>query len=95
MSGLATICPDGISSVRSGIAELEKQGYLTRWRLRGANGQLGDVEYTIFEEPICENPTSEKPILENPPQASPTLESHTQLKELKNQDAQRNNGSVY
>ena len=51
LSGLATICQDGISSVRSGINELEEQGYLTRRRLREPNGQLGDIEYTILELP--------------------------------------------
>ena len=51
LAGLAYICQDGISSVRSGVAELEKQGYLTRRRIREANGQLSDIEYTIHEVP--------------------------------------------
>jgi hypothetical protein len=52
LAGLASICQDGIGSVRSGVAELEKQGYLTRRRIRGTNGQLGDIEYTISEKPV-------------------------------------------
>lgn len=89
LAGLATICHDGIGSVRSGIAELEERGYLTRRRIREANGQLGDIEYTILEvprkgadvdnsPPMCNFPTSEKPICENPTLAKPTFGEHTQ-----------------
>jgi len=95
LAGLAIICQDGISSVRSGVSELEKQGYLSRRRIREANGQLGDVEYTILEvpaktvgsqsahgagaPPVCGNPISEKPICENPILVNPTYDNHTQL----------------
>ena len=51
LAGLAYICQDGISSVRSGVAELEQHGYLTRRRIRESNGQLSDIEYTIHEIP--------------------------------------------
>ena len=51
LRGLATICNDGLSSVRSGICELEEHGYVIRHRKREPNGQLGDTEYTIFEIP--------------------------------------------
>ena len=70
LAGLAHICQDGIGSVRSGVAELEAHGYLTRRRIREANGQLSDIEYTIHEipqkpdEPDVEN--SEPPV-DNPP----------------------------
>ena len=51
MKGLARICKDGIDSISGGIRELEAHGYLIRARVRGANGQLGSIEYTILEEP--------------------------------------------
>ena len=51
MAGLSTLASDGIDGVRSGIRELEKHGYLTRRRIRDANGRLGDIEYTIHEIP--------------------------------------------
>ena len=51
MKGLARICKDGIDSIGGGIRELEEHGYLTRTRVRSANGQLGGVEYTILEQP--------------------------------------------
>ncbi len=50
MKGLARICKDGIDSI-GGIRELEAHGYLIRARVRGANGQLGSIEYTILEQP--------------------------------------------
>lgn len=48
MKGLSRICKDGIDSISGGIRELEEHGYLIRERVRGANGQLGSIEYTIW-----------------------------------------------
>ena len=84
MKGLARICKDGIDSISGGIRELEAHGYLVRARIRGANGQLGSIEYTILEQPKTPSPTQEKPIRENPVQANPMLdapiqENHAQL----------------
>ncbi|MCL2047164.1 MAG: helix-turn-helix domain-containing protein [Defluviitaleaceae bacterium] len=91
MKGLAKICKDGMDSVRNGIMELEKHGYLTRQRIRKPNGQLGDVEYTILEMPskpaehspisvvpTAEISTAETPTSGKPTQALPTLENPTQ-----------------
>ena len=63
MKGLSRICKDGIDSISGGIRE----------RVRGANGQLGSIEYTILEQPKEPTPAQEKPIRENPVQANPTL----------------------
>ena len=71
--GLSRICKDGIDSISGGIRELEEHGYLIRERVRGANGQLGSIEYTILEQPKEPTPAQEKPIRENPVQANPTL----------------------
>lgn len=49
--GLASICRDGVDSVRDGIRELERAGYVIRFRSRKANGQLGEAIYWIYEEP--------------------------------------------
>ena len=74
MKGLARICKDGIDSISGGIRELEAHGYLVRARIRGANGQLGSIEYTILEQPKAPSPTQEKPIRENPIQVKPMLD---------------------
>ena len=78
MKGLARICKDGIDSISGGIRELEAHGYLIRARVRGANGQLGSIEYTILEQPKALSPTQEKPIRENPVQANPMLDAPIQ-----------------
>ena len=78
INGLARICKDGIDSISGGIRELEAHGYLIRARVRGANGQLGSIEYTILEQPKAPSPTQEKPIRENPVQANPMLDAPIQ-----------------
>ena len=78
MKGLARICKDGIDSISGGIRELEAHGYLIRARVRGANGQLGSIEYTILEQPKVLSPTQEKPIRENPVQVNPMLDAPIQ-----------------
>ena len=69
--GLAYICKDGIDAISTTLRELEEQGYLTRERVRMANGCLGTVEYTIHEQP--QNPIAEpiSPKRENPRQVNP------------------------
>ena len=51
LAGLAVLSSDGVDSIRSGINELEKHGYVTRRRIRDDNGRLGETEYTIHEIP--------------------------------------------
>ena len=81
--GLAHICKDGVDSICAGVRELEDHGYVVRERVRGANGQLGSIEYTILEqprtdtasdEPARKKPKQEKPERENPVQVKPILE---------------------
>lgn len=69
--GLAYICKDGIDAISTTLRELEEQGYLTRERVRMANGRLGTVEYTIHEQP--QNPIAEpiSPKRDNPRQVNP------------------------
>ena len=78
--GLAHICKDGVDSISSAIKELEKQGYLTRQRLRDAHGRLGDIEYVIHEKPVLPDeqdailpPKRENPRQVNPRQVNPVL----------------------
>lgn len=50
-AGLAAIVKDGEDSVRSGLKELEKFGYLERERERDENGRMKGVIYHIYETP--------------------------------------------
>ena len=81
--GLARICKDGVDSICAAVRELEEHGYVIRERVRGANGQLGSIEYTILEQPAepspeWENPVQVKPILEKPALGKPEQENPAQ-----------------
>lgn len=67
---------DGLDSVRSALAELEKSGYVTRERIRSEDGTFRGVNYVVREvpcEPTLENPILVKPTTENPTSDNPTL----------------------
>lgn len=49
LKGLATLKKDGIDSVRTGIKELEKAGYISRNTVRNERGQISKMEYTVYE----------------------------------------------
>ena len=50
-AGLAAICKDGEDSIRSGLKELEKHGYLERERERDESGKMRGVIYKVYEVP--------------------------------------------
>lgn len=69
---------DGRDSVKAGLRELEKTGYLVREQQRKADGKFGDIEYLIYERPqtLVNQPQTDfpstvfpstgKPLTENP-----------------------------
>ena len=74
VTGLCSIFKkDGRSSIRSGLKELEENGYLVRSRVRDESGKLTSTEWTVSDKPMFENPMLENPMLENP-----MLENRTQ-----------------
>ena len=78
-TGLCSIFKkDGRSSIRSGLKELEENGYLVRSRVRDENGKLTSAEWTVSDHPMLENPMLEKPMFENPMLENPMLENRTQ-----------------
>ena len=86
LKGLANVSKDGIYVIRNCVKELEKYGYVQRRKARNDKGQMIDVEYIIYEQPInskkhpcLENPTSGNPTLENPTLENPILENCTQI----------------
>lgn len=70
--GLETIFKDGLTSIRSGLKDLEKLGYLKRTRARDEKGRMTNVEWIIFEKPLVP-PKSHFPIMD-----SRSLENSTQ-----------------
>ena len=101
--GLSKITGEGVDAIRSGLQELEKQGYLVRQRKRNAEGKLGDMEYTLYEEPQQKPeqneptkglPTKSKPIQENPIQANSTQINKDIKQELNIASTERENNSV-
>lgn len=51
--GLAAICKDGVDAIGAAVRELEASGYIVRTHKRGRGGRIKDIEYSIYEEPIC------------------------------------------
>ena len=92
LKGLTTLFSDGIDSIRQGINELEKHGYIVRERKRDARGRLGGMEYVIYETPhmvqedsqSVENfaPELPEPTTEKPTQDSSAEEMPTVYKEI-------------
>ena len=68
-SEVARHSTDGLSSLKSGLKELEQQGYLKRQRVRGEQGKFKGNEWVLSDnsmlKPICEKPICENPILDN------------------------------
>lgn len=84
---------DGRASLRSGLGELTKFGYLERTRSRNKNGKFGapvwilhddpsDDRKPMFDFPTLEKPTLEKPTLENRTLLNKYLTNQTSTKEI-------------
>jgi len=81
LKGLAKICRDGVDSIAAAVKELEDAGYVVRERVRDQNGRVGEMEYTIMEQPSPKRdfPVQENPVQENPVLEKPEQENHPQL----------------
>jgi len=64
---------DGRNSLRTGLKELEKFGYLKRKRIRNDKGQVGESEWMLSE-----NPMFDVPMYKNPTQGNRTLRTTNQ-----------------
>ncbi len=93
VGGLAAICATGRDAIRSGLQELEAEGYLTREQAHGQGGKFGGNVYVIHdtpqapaplpENPSTEEPLPEKPLPEKPSTGNPTQQSKDQsIKEI-------------
>ena len=79
---------DKIASLKSGLKELEQQGYLKRQRKRDSKGHFKENEWILSDNPMLENPMLENPMLENP-----MLENHT-LTNTNNNNINNNNNNI-
>lgn len=70
---------DGLASIKTGLKELQDNGYLIRKRERNEKGQLKSTDWVVNDEPIFENQTLDKPTLEKPTLEKPTLENQPLL----------------
>ena len=81
LKGLAKICRDGVDSIAAAVKELEDAGYVIRERVRDNKGHVGEMEYTIMEQPSPKRvfPVQENPVQGNPVQEKPEQEKRPQL----------------
>ncbi|MQY78067.1 MAG: hypothetical protein GH151_02560 [Bacteroidetes bacterium] len=55
LKNLVSSFTDGERSIRSGIKELTKFGYIVRSHIRSNNGQFSYYDYAVFEQPFKES----------------------------------------
>ena len=79
---------DKIASLKSGLKELEQQGYLKRQRKRDNKGHFKENEWILSD-----NPMLKKPMLENPMLDNPMLENST-LTNTNNNNTNNNNNNI-
>ncbi|EOO28648.1 phage replication protein [Bacillus cereus VD133] len=96
MEEISTHAKDGIDSLRVGMKELKKFGYVRRFPVKNEKGKITSWETIIYEVPQVENPHMENPQVEKPQMEVPFMENPTLLstKELStnipNTDKQNN-----
>lgn len=69
LAGLATCAKDNIASTRSGVIELENNGYLHRLQHRNSDGTWAKMEFQVYEDP------AQNPYLKNQTSNESELES--------------------
>ena len=88
LAGLSHINRESVEAIRTAVLELETAGYVIRRQTRDDKGKMGNIEYTIYEQPqepdgdnqpLCDFPITDKPITENPSSDFPTSDNATQL----------------
>ncbi|MCU5582870.1 DnaD domain protein [Bacillus toyonensis] len=94
MEEISTHAKDGIDSLRVGVKELKKFGYVRRFPVKNEKGKITNWETIIYEVPQVENPHMEKPQVEVPFMENPTLLSTKELSTNKqNTDIQSSSSS--
>ncbi|MGR5998369.1 DnaD domain protein [Bacillus cereus] len=79
MEEISTHSKDGIDSLRVGMKELKKFGYVRRFPVKNEKGKITNWETIIYEVPQVENPHMENPQVEKPQMEVPFMENPTLL----------------
>ena len=77
INGLVAILPDGKDKIKTGLQELEKMGYITRYQERKEGGAFGPEVVEIHEIPAV-SPRADFPHTDNPSTGKPSAEKQTQ-----------------
>lgn len=77
INGLVAILPDGKDKIKTGLQELEKMGYITRYQERKEGGAFGPEVLEIHEIPAV-SPRADFPHTDNPSTGKPSAENQTQ-----------------
>ena len=89
---------DGKQSVRSGMKELEKFGYLVREQQRSSSGKFAKIDWVVSDEPINVDATTSKPSTDFPTTDNPSSDKRSSdnqallsTKELSTKELSTNN----
>ncbi len=95
LAGLSHINRESVDAIRTAVWELERAGYIRRSQNRDGRGKMAEMVYTIYEQPVLENPISGAPVLENPTSDNPASENPTQLnKDIQTKDQKNKDESI-
>ncbi|MFV1457131.1 DnaD domain protein [Bacillus mycoides] len=95
MEEISTHAKDGIDSLRVGMKELKKFGYIRRFPVKNEKGKITNWETIIYEVPQVENPHMEKPQVEVPCMENPTLLSTKELNTNKQNTNKQSSSSIF
>ncbi|MDA1925895.1 DnaD domain protein [Bacillus cereus] len=100
MEEISTHAKDGIDSLRVGMKELKKFGYVRRFPVKNEKGKITNWETIIYEVPQVENPDMENPQVEKsqmevPFMENPKLLSTKELSTNKQNTNIQSSGSIF
>lgn len=98
-NGLEHIFNDGLTTIKSSLKELEKNGYLVRKQVRDNKGRFLKNDWTIYEiplleKPLVEKPTTDKPITENDTQLNTNILNTNNINICPSDDEQVKSSSI-
>ncbi|MHA4090354.1 DnaD domain protein [Bacillus cereus] len=95
MEEISTHAKDGIDSLRVGMKELKKFGYVRRFPVKNEKGKITNWETIIYEIPQVENPHIENPQVEKPQMEVPFMENPTLLSTNKQNTNIQSSSSIF